>query len=84
MLFRKRKKLEDTKTECVKNMAKLIESISDDTIRILFSIKDVNNLKVTEEEKNFIRNNLINKAVTDLLKCSDKIKELSKTAKSIR
>lgn len=84
MLFRKKKNLEDVKTECIKNMAKLIETMSNDTVRILFSIKDVDDLVMPEKEKHFIRNNLINKVINDSLKYTNKIKELSKTAKSIR
>lgn len=84
MLFRKRKKLEDVKTECIKNILKSIEDIVNSSVRILFSIKDVDDLAMSEKEKNNIRNNLINGTITNLLRYLDKIKELSKTTKSIR
>ncbi len=82
MLFKsKREKLEKTQEQCLNNMIKLTNSIVDDTVRKLFSIKDVDELKATEEEKKNLRQIFINNLVNNLLKHSDKMKELSKTAK---
>lgn len=82
MLFKsKREKLEKTQEQCLNNMIKLTNSIIDDTVRKLFSIKDIDELNATEEEKKNLRQVLINNLVNNLLKHSDKMKELSKTAK---
>lgn len=83
MLFKsKREKLEKTQEQCLNNMIKLTNSIVDDTVRKLFSIKDVDELNATEEEeRKNLRQVLINNLVNNLLKHSDKMKELSKTCK---
>lgn len=82
MLFKsKREKLEKTQEQCLNDMIKLTNSIIDDTVRKLFSIKDIDELTSTEEEKKNLRHVLINNLINSLLKHSDKMKELSKTAK---
>lgn len=82
MLFKsKREKLEKTQEQCLNDMIKLTNSIIDDTVRKLFSIKDVDELKATEGEKKNLRQIFINNLVNNLLKHSNKMKELSKTAK---
>lgn len=82
MLFKpKRTKLENVQEQCLNNMIKLTNNIIDDSVRKLFSIKDIDELTSTEEEKKNFRQVLINNLVNNLLKHSDKMKELSKTAK---
>lgn len=82
MLFKsKRTKLENVQRQCLNNMIKLTNNIIDDSVRKLFSIKDIDELTSTEEEKKNLRHVLINNLINNLLKHSDKMKELSKTAK---
>lgn len=82
MFFKsKREKLEKTQEQCLNNMIKLTNNIIDDTVRKLFSIKDIDELATTEEEKINLRQIFINNLVNNLLKHLDKMKELSKTAK---
>ena len=82
MLFKsKRTKLENVQGQCLNNMIKLTNNIIDDSVRKLFSIKDIDEINSTEEEKKNLRQVLINNLINNLLKHSDKMKELSKTAK---
>lgn len=82
MLFKsKREKLEKTQEQYLNNMIKLTNNIIDDTVRKLFSIKDIDELATTEEYKKNMRDTFINNLVNNLLKHSDKMKELSKTCK---
>ena len=81
MFFRsKKEQLENVQEKCIKNILKLTDSIIDNTIRNLYLIQDIDDLKVSEADKAKNRKIFINKAVNELLSCSQNIKELSKTA----
>ena len=73
-------KLEDTKEKCIRELLKFNEDFIEDTVRKLYEIQDIQQLGISEQEKDRHRNVIINTSIKELLLYSDKIKELSKTA----
>ena len=67
------KKLQDTEQEEI--------NFLNNTVRDLLNLQDINNLGLSEEDKNKHRNIIINALVEN---CLDKINELSSTDKSFR
>lgn len=67
------KKLQDTEQEEI--------NFLNNTVRDLLNLQDINNLGLSEEDKNKHRNIIINALVE---KCLDKINELSSTVESFR
>lgn len=81
MLFKKSKqKLEDEKEKCIKELLEFNEKLIDTTIRKLLEIQDLQQLGISEGEKNMHRNKIINTTINELLEYSQKIKELPITA----
>ena len=67
------KKLQDTEQEEI--------NFLNNTVRDLLNLQDINNLGLSEEDKNKHRNIIINALVEN---CLDKINELSSTVESFR
>ena len=67
------KKIQDTKQEEI--------NFLNNTVRDLLNLQDINNLGLSEEDKNKHRNIIINALVEN---CLDKINELSSTDQSFR
>lgn len=67
------KKLQDTEQEEI--------NFLNNTVRDLLNLQDINNLGLSEEDKNKHRNIIINALVEN---CLDKINELSSTDQSFR
>ena len=80
MFFKKDKqKLENEKEQCIRELIKFTDYFIDDTVRKLYEIQDIQQLGISEEEKNKHRNVIINVTVKELLGYSQKTKELSST-----
>ena len=84
MIFNNKRQLQRQQEKCIKNLVKFADDFIDNTIRKLYVIQDVQSLGISEKDKDVQRNIIINKTVNELLEYSSKIKELSKTVKSIR
>lgn len=67
------KKLQDTEQEEI--------NFLNNTVRDLLNLQEINNLGISEEDKNKHRNIIINALVEN---CLDKINELSSTVESFR
>lgn len=76
MFLKNKEKLKRKQEEVIQNLAKFTDKLIDGTIRKLYEIQDVQNLGVSEEEKNKHRNIIINISVKELLEYSGKIKEV--------
>ena len=84
MIFNRKRQLEKEQTKLIKGLVRFTDDLIDNTIRKLYVIQDVQALGISEKDKDVQRNIIINKTVNELLEYSSKIKELSKTVKSIR
>lgn len=84
MIFDNKRRLQREQEKCIKSLVNFIDDLIDNTIRKLYVIQDVQALGISEKDKDVQRNIIINKTVNELLEYSSKIKELSKTVKSIR
>lgn len=84
MIFNSKRQLEKEQTKLIKGLVRFTDDLIDNTIRKLYVIQDVQSLGISEKDKDVQRNIIINKTVNELLEYSSKIKELSKTVKSIR
>lgn len=84
MMFNSKRQLEKEQTKLIKGLVRFTDDLIDSTIRKLYIIQDVQALGISEKDKDVQRNIIINKTVNELLEYSSKIKELSKTVKSIR
>lgn len=84
MMFNSKRQLEKEQTKLIKGLVRFTDDLIDSTIRKLYVIQDVQSLGISEKDKDMQRNIIINKTVNELLEYSSKIKELSKTVKSIR
>lgn len=84
MIFNRKRQLEKEQTKLIKGLVRFTDDLIDSTIRKLYVIQDVQSLGISEKDKDVQRNIIINKTVNELLEYSSKIKELSKTVKSIR
>lgn len=84
MIFNGRKQLQREQEKCIKSLVKFTDDLIDSTIRKLYVIQDVQSLGISEKDKDVQRNIIINKTVNELLEYSSKIKELSKSVKTIR
>ena len=84
MIFNRKRQLEKEQTKLIKGLVRFTDDLIDNTIRKLYVIQDVQALGISEKDKDVKRNIIINKTVSELLEYSSKIKELSKTVKSIR
>lgn len=84
MMFNSKRQLEKEQTKLIKGLVRFTDDLIDTTIRKLYVIQDVQALGISEKDKDMQRNIIINKTVNELLEYSSKIKELSKTVKSIR
>lgn len=74
---------QDLDKELQRNKFYRQESINfiNNTIRELLDLQEINNIGLSEEDKNKHRNVIINKLIED---CLDKINELSSTVESFR
>lgn len=84
MIFNNKRRLQREQEKCIKNLVKFADDFIDNTIRKLYVIQDVQSLGISEKDKDVQRNIIINKTVNELLEYSSKIKELSKSVKTIR
>lgn len=84
MMFNSKRQLEKEQTKLIKGLVRFTDDLIDSTIKELYSIQDVQTSGISEKDKDVQRNIKINKTVNELLEYSSKIKELSKTVKSIR
>ena len=84
MIFNNKRRLQREQEKCIKSLVNFTDDLIDNTIRKLYVIQDVQSLGISEKDKDVKRNIIINKTVNELLEYSSKIKELSKTVKSIR
>ena len=84
MIFNRKRQLEKEQTKLIKGLVRFTDDLIDNAIRKLYVIQDVQALGISEKDKDVKRNIIINKTVNELLEYSSKIKELSKTVKSIR
>lgn len=84
MIFNNKRRLQREQEKCIKNLVKFADDFIDNTIRKLYVIQDVQALGISEKDKDVQRNIIINKTVNELLEYSSKIKELSKSVKTIR
>lgn len=84
MIFDNKRRLQREQEKCIKSLVNFTDDLIDNTIRKLYVIQDVQALGISEKDKDMQRNIIINKTVNELLEYSSKIKELSKTVKSIR
>lgn len=84
MIFNSKRQLEKEQTKLIKGLVRFTDDLIDSAIRKLYVIQDVQSLGISEKDKDVQRNIIINKTVNELLEYSSKIKELSKTVKSIR
>lgn len=84
MIFDNKRRLQREQEKCIKSLVNFTDDLIDNTIRKLYVIQDVQALGISEKDKDVQRNIIINKTVNELLEYSSKIKELSKTVKSIR
>ena len=84
MMLNSKRQLEKEQTKLIKGLVRFTDDLIDNTIRKLYIVQDVQSLGISEKDKDVKRNIIINKTVNELLEYSSKIKELSKTVKSIR
>lgn len=84
MMFNSKRQLEKEQTKLIKGLVRFTDDLIDSTIRKLYVIQDVQSLGISEKDKDVKRNIIINKTVNELLEYSSKIKELSKSVKTIR
>lgn len=84
MMFNSKRQLEKEQTKLIKGLVRFIYILIDSTIKELYSIQDVQTSGISEKDKDVQRNIKINKTVNELLEYSSKIKELSKSVKTIR
>ena len=84
MMFNSKRQLEKEQTKLIKGLVRFTDDLIDSTIRKLYVIQDVQALGISEKDKDVQRNIIINKTVNELLEYSSKIKELSKSVKTIR
>lgn len=84
MMFNSKRQLEKEQTKLIKGLVRFTDDLIDSTIRKLYVIQDVQSLGISEKDKDVQRNIIINKTVNELLEYSSKIKELSKSVKTIR
>ena len=84
MIFNSKRQLEKEQTKLIKGLVRFTDDLIDSTIRKLYVIQDVQSLGISEKDKDVKRNIIINKTVNELLEYSSKIKELSKSVKTIR
>lgn len=84
MIFNRKRQLEKEQTKLIKGLVRFTDDLIDNTIRKLYVIQDVQSLGISEKDKDVKRNIIINKTVNELLEYSSKIKELSKSVKTIR
>lgn len=84
MMFNSKRQLEKEQTKLIKGLVRFTDDLIDSTIRKLYVIQDVQSLGISEKDKDMQRNIIINKTVNELLEYSSKIKELSKSVKTIR
>lgn len=75
MLFSK-KKIETAQSKCFKKLSKFTKNLIDEMIRRTYVIRDIQDLDISEEEKNRHRNIVTNQIVSELLLYQDKLKEL--------
>lgn len=83
-MFNSKRQLEKEQTKLIKGLVRFTDDLIDSTIRKLYVIQDVQALGISEKDKDVQRNIIINKTVNELLEYSSKIKELSKSVKTIR
>ena len=83
-MFNSKRQLEKEQTKLIKGLVRFTDDLIDNTIRKLYVIQDVQSLGISEKDKDVQRNIIINKTVNELLEYSSKIKELSKSVKTIR
>lgn len=84
MMFNSKRQLEKEQTKLIKGLVRFTDDLIDSAIRKLYVIQDVQSLGISEKDKDVQRNIIINKTVNELLEYSSKIKELSKSVKTIR
>lgn len=84
MIFNRKRQLEKEQTKLIKGLVRFTDDLIDNTIRKLYIVQDVQSLGISEKDKDVKRNIIINKTVNELLEYSSKIKELSKSVKTIR
>ena len=84
MIFNRKRQLEKEQTKLIKGLVRFTDDLIDNAIRKLYVIQDVQALGISEKDKDVKRNIIINKTVNELLEYSSKIKELSKSVKTIR
>ena len=84
MMFNSKRQLEKEQTKLIKGLVRFTDDLIDNTIRKLYIVQDVQSLGISEKDKDVQRNIIINKTVNELLEYSSKIKELSKSVKTIR
>ena len=84
MIFNNKRRLQREQEKCIKSLVNFTDDLIDNTIRKLYVIQDVQSLGISEKDKDVKRNIIINKTVNELLEYSSKIKELSKSVKTIR
>lgn len=84
MMFNSKRQLEKEQTKLIKGLVRFTDDLIDNAIRKLYVIQDVQALGISEKDKDVKRNIIINKTVNELLEYSSKIKELSKSVKTIR
>ena len=84
MKFNSKRQLEKEQAKCIKSLVNFTDDLIDNTIRKLYIVQDVQSLGISEKDKDVKRNIIINKTVNELLEYSSKIKELSKSVKTIR
>ena len=84
MIFDNKRRLQREQEKCIKSLVNFTDDLIDNTIIKLYVIQDVQSLGISEKDKDVQRNIIINKTVNELLEYSSKIKELSKSVKTIR
>lgn len=84
MIFDNKRRLQREQEKCIKSLVNFTDDLIDNAIRKLYVIQDVQALGISEKDKDVKRNIIINKTVNELLEYSSKIKELSKSVKTIR
>lgn len=84
MMFNSKRQLEKEQTKLIKGLVRFTDDLIDNAIRKLYVVQDVQSLGISEKDKDVKRNIIINKTVNELLEYSSKIKELSKSVKTIR
>ena len=84
MMLNSKRQLEKEQTKLIKGLVRFTDDLIDNTIRKLYIVQDVQSLGISEKDKDVKRNIIINKTVNELLEYSSKIKELSKSVKTIR